>query len=243
MDAEKRGHGAGTVLVVEDEPGIADILGITLRFHGFEVLTAATGQEAIDLGRARRPDLVLLDVMLPDMSGWQVCRALRPDEGNEGLDDTAVIFLTARDAPQDIVGGLALGGDDYVTKPFNVDELLARVRSVLRRSRRREVLRPRVLTHADVEMDEATYTVTRAGHPVQLTPTEYNLLHYLLVNAGRIIPKEQILRHVWSWDSTVESSVVETYVSYLRRKLDRHGAPLIVTRRGVGYGLRSAAGR
>jgi two-component system OmpR family response regulator len=229
-----------TVLIVEDEPGIADILGITLKYHGLSVLFASSGREALETARRHRPDLILLDVMLPDGNGWHVCRRLR-DESSEGRD-TAVIFLTARDAPQDIVNGLALGGDDYITKPFNVDEVLARVRSVLRRTRRPEKAGRDVLRHLDVELDEATFTVRRAGRPVELTPTEYNLLRYLMRNADRIVTKEEILRHVWSYDSSVESSVVETYVSYLRRKLDPHGAPLIVTRRGVGYGLSAAAG-
>lgn len=228
-----------TVLIVEDEPGIADILGITLKFHGLSPLFASSGREALELARRHRPDLVLLDVMLPDGNGWHVCRRLREESGEAG--DTAVIFLTARDAPQDIINGLALGGDDYITKPFNVDEVLARVRSVLRRTRRPDRTRRDVLRYLDVELDEATFTVRRAGQPVDLTPTEYNLLRYLMRNADRVVTKEQILRHVWSYDSSVESSVVETYISYLRRKLDPYGDPLIVTRRGVGYGLRAVA--
>ncbi|MCD2463376.1 response regulator transcription factor [Streptomyces sp. NPDC059810] len=232
-----------TVLIVEDEPGIADVLGITLKFHGLSVLFAESGSQALELAERHRPDLILLDVMLPDGNGWSVCRRLRGER--ERSWDTAIIFLTARDAPQDIVSGLALGGDDYITKPFNVDEVVARVRSVLRRTRRSSEERaPRdVLRHLDVELDEATFTVRRAGRPVDLTPTEYNLLRYLMRNADRVVTKEQILRHVWSYDSAVESTVVETYISYLRRKLDRTGdAPLIVTRRGVGYGLRAATG-
>lgn len=223
------------VLVVEDEPSIADILEITLKFHGFAVRCAGTGRRAVELAREHRPDLVLLDVMLPDGNGWQVCRRLREEH-----EDLAIVFLTARDAPSDVISGLALGGDDYITKPFNVDEVLARVRAVLRRTRRPDRSAERsVLRHADMEMDEATFTVRRSGQPVDLTPTEYNLLRYLLRNADRIVTKEQILQHVWSYESAVESSVVETYISYLRRKLDRLGPPLIVTRRGVGYGLRA----
>jgi two-component system OmpR family response regulator len=230
MDSSTR---PATVLVVEDEPSITDILGITLRFHGFTVLCAATGSRAVELAREHRPDLLLLDVMLPDGNGWQVCRRLRAER-----DDLAVVFLTARDAPADIVAGLGLGGDDYFTKPFNVDEVVARVHSVLRRTRRAAPVQ-RVLRHGDLELDEATYTVRRAGHPVELTPTEYNLLRHLMLNSERVVTKEQLLQHVWSFDFEVESTVVETYISYLRRKLDRLGPPLIVTRRGVGYGLRA----
>ncbi|GAB2598716.1 response regulator transcription factor [Streptomyces capparidis] len=229
MDSPTR---PATVLVVEDEPSIADILEITLKFHGFSVVHAATGRQAVERAREHRPDLLLLDVMLPDGNGWQVCRRLRAEQ-----DGLAVIFLTARDAPSDILGGLALGGDDYITKPFNVDEVVARIRAVLRRTRR-DVPASSVLRHGDLEMDEATCTVRRAGRPVDLTPTEYNLLRYLLRNADRVVTKEQILQHVWQYDFSVESTVVETYISYLRRKLDPLGPPLIITRRGVGYRLR-----
>lgn len=229
-----------TVLIVEDEPGIADILRITLKYNGFTVHSAATGREALAAAREHRPDLVLLDVMLPDGNGWEVCRALRQERAAETeADDLAVIFVTARDAPRDVVAGLALGGDDYITKPFGVDEVVARVHAVLRRTRRREGPAERVLRHGDLEMDEATYTVRRCGQPVELTPTEYNLLRHLLRNAGRILTKEQLLQHVWQYDTAVSSTVVETYISYLRRKLDRLGPPLIETRRGVGYGLRA----
>ncbi|MFI0733203.1 response regulator transcription factor [Streptomyces sp. NPDC021225] len=226
---------AASVLVVEDEPSIADVLTIMLRFHGFVVHWASTGRQAIEMAREHRPDLLLLDVMLPDGNGWQVCRRL-----TEERDDLAVVFLTARDASSDLVSGLALGGDDYITKPFTIDEVLARVRAVLRRTRRNAPGRePRsVLRHGDLEMDEATFTVRRAGQPVELTPTEYNLLRLLLRNADRVVTKEQILQHVWRYDFSVESTVVETYISYLRRKLDPLGPPLIRTRRGVGYGLR-----
>ncbi|NUP40093.1 MAG: response regulator transcription factor [Streptomyces sp.] len=230
---------APTVLVVEDEPGIADILRITLTYNGFTVHCAASRKEALAAVREHRPDLVLLDVMLPDGNGWEVCRALRAEHPprRDGEDELAVIFVTARDAPRDVVAGLALGGDDYITKPFGVDEVVARVHAVLRRTRRTAGVADRVLRHGDLEMDEATYSVRRAGQPVELTPTEYNLLRHLLRNAGRIISKEQLLQHVWQYDTVVPSTVVETYISYLRRKLDRFGPPLIETRRGVGYGL------
>ncbi|SHK64895.1 response regulator transcription factor [Actinacidiphila paucisporea] len=235
---------APTVLVVEDEPGIADILRITLSYNGFTVHCAATRREALVAVREHRPDLVLLDVMLPDGNGWEVCRALRAEHAAErdadpGTADLAVIFVTARDAPRDVVAGLALGGDDYITKPFGVDEVVARVHAVLRRTRRATGVADRVLRHGDLEMDEATYSVRRAGQPVELTPTEYNLLRHLLRHAGRIISKEQLLQHVWQYETVVSSTVVETYISYLRRKLDRFGPPMIETRRGVGYGLRA----
>jgi two-component system, OmpR family, response regulator len=242
-----RAPGAGTppvatVLVVEDEPGIADILRITLRYNGFAVHSAATGREALAAARRHRPDLILLDVMLPDGNGWEVCRALRAEReaeaGGPDGDELAIIFVTARDAPRDVVAGLALGGDDYITKPFGVDEVVARVHAVLRRTRRRTGRAGQVLAHGDLEMDEATYTVRRGGSPVELTPTEYNLLRHLLRHAGRILTKEQLLHSVWQFDTAVSSTVVETYISYLRRKLDRLGPPLIETRRGVGYGLR-----
>jgi two-component system OmpR family response regulator len=225
---------AATVLIVEDEPSIADVLRITLKFHGFTVHTAATSRAAMAAAREHRPDLVLLDVMLPDGNGWELCRALRAER-----DELAVIFVTARDAPRDVVGGLALGGDDYITKPFGVDEVVARVHAVLRRTRRTAPAPDPVLRHGDLEMDEGTFTVRRAGRPVDLTPTEYNLLRHLLRHAGRIVTKEQLLQDVWNYDFDVESTVVETYISYLRRKLDRLGPPLIETRRGIGYGLRA----
>jgi two-component system OmpR family response regulator len=227
-----------TVLVVEDEPDIADILRITLKYNGFAVIGAATGREALAAARQHRPDLVLLDVMLPDGNGWEVCRTLRAERAAlDEEDNLAIIFVTARDAPRDVVAGLALGGDDYITKPFGVDEVVARVHAVLRRTRRRTGPAERVLRHRDLEMDEATYTVRRAGQPVELTPTEYNLLRHLLRHAGRILTKEQLLQHVWRYDTAVSSTVVETYISYLRRKLDRLGPPLIETRRGIGYGI------
>jgi two-component system OmpR family response regulator len=235
-----------TVLVVEDEPSIADVLAITLRFHGFEVVTADGVHAALAAARSVRPDAVLLDITLPDGDGRQVCRVLRAER-----PELAVVFLTARDAPADVVLGLTLGGDDYITKPFNVDELVARTRAVLRRTRPAPAAesapaapRPPVLRHGDLELDEATYTARRGGRSADLTPTEFSLLRYLVRHGDRIVPKEQLLRHVWRYEHAVESTVVETYISYLRRKLDPLAPdepPLITTRRGVGYGLRSAA--
>jgi two-component system OmpR family response regulator len=224
--------GPATVLVVEDEPSIADVLTIALRYHRFEVMTAGSVREAVALLRELRPDVALLDVMLPDGDGRLLGRELR-----ELHPETAIVFLTARDAPAEIVGGLALG-DDYITKPFNIDEVIARVRAVLRRTRPGDVLPARPpLRHGDLELDESTYTVRRTGGAVELTPTEYALLRFLVRNAGTVVTKEQLLRHVWRFEHAAESTVVETYISYLRRKLDPLGPPLITTRRGIGYGL------
>ncbi|MFJ4687676.1 response regulator transcription factor [Streptomyces sp. NPDC091377] len=222
----------GTVLIVEDEESIADVLAIALRFHGFEVMTAGTVRESLTLAERVRPDAALLDVMLPDGDGRALGRALRARR-----PDLALVFLTARDSPAEIVGALGFG-DDYITKPFNIDEVVARITAVLRRTRPADVLPHRPpLRYADLELDETTYSVRRSGHHVELTPTEYALLRFLVRNAGRIVTKEQLLRHVWQYEHTPESTVVETYVSYLRRKLDALGPPLITTRRGVGYGL------
>ncbi|MGP2435868.1 response regulator transcription factor [Streptomyces sp. JW3] len=225
--------GPGTVLVVEDEPSIADVLAIALRFHGFGVMCAGTVREALALTDTTAPDAALLDVMLPDGDGRALGRELRARR-----PELALVFLTARDAPAEIVGALGFG-DDYITKPFNIDEVVARVQAVLRRVRPADVLPQRPpLTYGDLELDETTYTVRRGASSVELTPTEYALLRFLVRNGGRIVPKEQLLRHVWQYEhAPSESTVVETYVSYLRRKLDALGPPLITTRRGVGYGL------
>lgn len=234
MEQQERGTGA-TVLVVEDEPSIADVLAIALRHHDFEVVTAGGVRQAQLLAERARPDVALLDVMLPDGDGRALGRALR-----SRMPQTAVLFITARDAPAEVVGALRFG-DDYITKPFNVDEVVARIQAVLRRTRPAsggDVLPvPPPLRHRDMELDETTYEVRRAGRAVQLTPTEYALLRFLVRNAGRVVSKEQLLKHVWRYEHSAESTVVETYVSYLRRKLDPLGPPLITTRRGVGYGL------
>lgn len=223
----------GTVLVVEDEESIADVLAIALRYHRFEVMTAGTVREALALTEHNRPDCALLDVMLPDGDGRALGRELRTRR-----PELALVFLTARDAPAEVVGALGFG-DDYITKPFNIDEVVARITAVLRRTRPADALPQRApLRHGDLELDETTYSVRRAGRSVELTPTEYALLRFLVRNAGRIVPKEQLLRHVWQYEHTpAESTVVETYISYLRRKLDALGPPVITTRRGVGYGL------
>jgi two-component system, OmpR family, response regulator len=219
------------VLVVDDEPNITDLVGTALRYVGFEVATAATGREALERARAFRPELIVLDVMLPDLDGFEVTRRLR----GEGLR-IPVLFLTARDATEDKVAGLTLGGDDYVTKPFSLEELVARVRAVLRRTGVGET--PARLVFADLELDEDTHEVFRAGEPVPVTPTEFKLLRYLMVNARRVLSKAQILDHVWEYDFGGDANVVETYISYLRKKVDRVEPRLIHTVRGVGYTLR-----
>lgn len=238
--AEVNGSGAGdtgpafgaTVLVVEDEPSIADVLAIALRYHRFDVMVAGTVRDALALAERTRPDVALLDVMLPDGDGRALARELRARR-----PELALLFLTARDAPAEVVGALGFG-DDYITKPFNIDEVIARIGAVLRRTRAGDVLPQRPpLRYGDLELDEVTYVVRRAGRTAQLTPTEYALLRFLVRNGGRVVPKEQLLRHVWQYEHQAESTVVETYISYLRRKLDALGPPVITTRRGVGYGL------
>ncbi|MEU4236437.1 response regulator transcription factor [Actinoplanes sp. NPDC026619] len=216
------------ILVVDDQPNIVDLLATVLRFHGFTVGTAGTAAEARKQVAEQPPDLVLLDVMLPDGDGRELCRELR---------GPAVIFLTARDARDDIIAGLTYGGDDWITKPFDVEVLLARVRAVLRRTGAAPV-ENRVLRYADLELDPDTLEVRRAGEPVQLSPTELKLLRYFLQNPGRVLSRQQILRAVWEYDIEAGSNVVDTYVGYLRRKLDRFGPPLLVTHRGFGYALR-----
>jgi len=229
------------VLVVDDEPNIRELVQVALKFHGCAVTSGATGADALRRAETDRPDLIVLDVMLPDIDGFEVCRRLRA-AGNE----VPVIFLTAKDTTSDTVTGLALGGDDYVTKPFSVESLVARVRAVLRRTRRQ----PRqldgdaagstdqTLRAGDLELDEDHWTVRRGGTPVELSPTEFRLLAYLMRNQGRMLTRKQLLENVWGWEYGGQSQVLETYVSYLRRKLDPLGPPLIHTQRGVGYSLR-----
>ncbi|KUP98253.1 response regulator transcription factor [Thermobifida cellulosilytica] len=224
------------VLVIDDEPNIRDLVQAALRFHGFEVITAASGGEGLALARSERPDLILLDVLLPDISGFDVCRRLRDED-----DDVPVIYLTARDTPSDTVTGLSLGGDDYVTKPFSVEALIARVHALLRRVKRdpNSGNSDGVLRVADLELDEKTWTVRRNGAPIDLSPTEFRLLAYMMHNAGRVLTRAQLLENVWGWDYAGQSQIVETYVSYLRRKLEPFGPNLIHTQRGVGYALRA----
>src|SRR5271169_652695 len=230
------------VLVVDDEPNIRELVEVALKFHGCAVAVSASGKDALHQAEAYEPDLMILDVMLPDMDGFEVCRALRAD-GN----DVPVIFLTARDTTSDTIRGLTLGGDDYITKPFSVEALVARVRAVLRRARRQTGKDAggsggdaggAIMRVGDLELDEDHWTVRRAGTPVELSPTEFRLLAYLMRNQGRMLTRQQLLENVWGWEFAGQSQVVETYVSYLRRKLDPLGPPLIHTQRGVGYSLR-----
>ena len=221
------------ILVVDDEDNITYLLGTALRHFGFGVLTAGSGREGLAMAADAKPDLMLLDVMLPDLDGFEVVRRLR-DAGVQ----VPILFLTARDATEDKVRGLTLGGDDYVTKPFSLEEVVARMRAILRRSGRIVEGEPS-LTYADLVMDDDAHQVWRAGELVELSPTEYKLLRYLLANAGKVLSKAQILDHVWEYDFGGEATVVETYISYLRKKVDRHGLPLIQTVRGIGYALRT----
>ena len=221
------------VLVVDDEESITQLVSTVLRYEGFQVETAGDGGAAVKLARAFQPDIVVLDVMLPDLDGFEVYRRLA-----NGSARVPVLFLTARDSTEDRVHGLTLGADDYVGKPFSLEELVARVRAVLRRTRDGHD-DGAVLRYADLELDEEAHEVTRGGRLIELTPTEFNLLRYLLANAGRVVSKAQILDHVWRYDFGGDSSVVETYISYLRKKVDGGGdEPLIQTVRGFGYSLR-----
>ena len=222
---------APRVLVTDDEDNIRFLLDAALRHFGFDVILAANGREALGAVADDKPDLIVLDVMLPDLDGFEVCRRLRAD----GVR-VPVLFLTARDGTEEKVRGLTLGGDDYVTKPFSLEEVVARVRAILRRANGEAP--SSVLRFGDLEMDEDAHVVRRGGVEVDLSPTEYKLLRYLLINAGRVVTRAQILDHVWEYDFGGEATVVETYVSYLRKKLDPLGAPLIKTVRGVGYALR-----
>jgi len=225
---------AQRILVVDDEVYITDLLAAALRFEGFAVEVAATGKEALRLARSTHPDLVMLDVMLPDIEGIEVCRRLR-----ETGDRVPVVFLTARHGTEDKVSGLNLG-DDYVTKPFAIDELVARVRAVLRRTG--GALVDQQLSFADLTMDVETHEVWRAGVPVELTATEFNVLEYLLENARRVVSKSEILDNVWGYEFSGDPNIVETYISYLRKKVDEMEPPLIHTVRGVGYCLRLPPG-
>ncbi|HEX7464206.1 MAG TPA: response regulator transcription factor [Actinomycetota bacterium] len=220
------------VLAVDDEAHITDLVATALRYEGFEVSTAANGREALALVETFRPELIVLDIMLPDVDGFDVQRRLL-ERGRR----IPVLFLTARDATEDKVRGLTIGGDDYVTKPFSLEELIARIRAVLRRTRSAAPETER-LRFADLEMDEDTHEVWRAGRPVELTATEFNLLRFLLANPRRVLSKDRILDHVWNYDFGGDSSIVETYISYLRKKVDVGKPPLIHTVRGVGYVLR-----
>ena len=221
----------GRILVVDDEPNIVDVISMALRFQGFEVASAGTGEEALAEVERFRPQLMVLDVMLPDMEGFEVAERLGADRGA-----VPIVFLTARDATEDKLRGLTTGGDDYVTKPFSLEELVARIRTILRRTGGAQA-DANVLRFEDLELDEDAHEVSRGGVPVELTATEFRLLRYLLLNPRRVLTRPQILDHVWEYDFGGDARVLETYVSYLRKKLG--DPPLIHTVRGVGYALRA----
>ncbi|MFE3227823.1 response regulator transcription factor [Nocardia sp. NPDC059228] len=226
--------GAATVLVVDDEPYILDLLCSALRLSGFEVYSADTGRGALEAATRRRPDVMVLDVMLPDLDGFTVARRLRA-AGSE----VPVLFLTARDAVEDRIAGLSAGGDDYVSKPFSLEEVILRLHAILRRTRPGED-GPGRLRFADLELDAGTHLVFRAGEQIWLSATEFKLLHYLMLNAGKVVSKRQILDRVWQAEEGRADRVVETFVSQLRRKIDTGHPPLIHTVRGVGYTLRES---
>jgi two-component system, OmpR family, response regulator len=222
------------LLIADDEPNILELLSASLRYAGFEVATASSGGEVLDRVREVRPELLVLDVMMPGIDGFSVVRQLR----RHGVE-VPVLFLTARDATEDRIAGLTLGADDYVTKPFSLEEVIARIRAILRRAGSSGTTATSArLSFADIEMDEDTYEVWKAGTPVSLSPTEFKLLRYFLANPGRVLSKAQILDHVWAYDFGGDGNVVESYVSYLRRKVDTTEPKLLHTLRGVGYVLR-----
>lgn len=222
------------LLVVDDEPNIRELLSTSLRFAGFDVVAAANGREALEAAESHNPDLAVLDVMLPDMDGFTVTRKLRA-----AGRFFPVVFLTARDETEDKVTGLTVGGDDYVTKPFSLDEVVARIRAVLRRTAPAED-DDAILVVDDLELDDDAHEVRRGGDIIDLSPTEFKLLRYLMMNPNRVLSKAQILDHVWEYDFNGDASIVESYISYLRRKIDVPDRPkMIQTKRGVGYLLRT----
>jgi two-component system OmpR family response regulator len=222
------------ILVVDDEASISDLIATSLKFVGFDVRTAATGSQALSIAEEFKPHAIVLDVMLPDQDGFEVCRQIR----SEGID-VGVLFLTAKDGMEDKVAGLTIGGDDYMTKPFSLEELVARLRALLRRIGVTQLEHDdEKIRFADLELDEATHEVRRAGQLLDLSPTEFTLTRYLLLNSDRVVSKSQILDHVWEYDFRGDAGIVETYISYLRKKIDIFEPPLIHTVRGVGYRLR-----
>ena len=223
------------VLAVDDEPAITELLGMALRYEGWEVTTADSGTSAVHAARETRPDVLVLDMMLPDFDGLEVMRRIRAEQ-----PDVPVIFLTARDAVEDRIGGLTAGGDDYVTKPFSLEELVARLRGLLRRSGATLVKPGSQLVVGDLSLDEDSHEVTRGGEEIQLTATEFELLRYLMRNPRRVLSKAQILDRVWNYDFGGQANVVELYISYLRKKIDAGREPMIHTLRGAGYVLKPA---
>ncbi|MCP2281108.1 response regulator transcription factor [Nocardia amikacinitolerans] len=227
-----------TVLVVDDEPDILDLLSSVLHMSGFEVRVAATGADAVTSAAECRPDIVVLDVMLPDSDGYSVARRLR-----QQCDSIPVLFLTARDSVEDRIEGLRAGGDDYVCKPFSLEEVLLRVQAVLRRTQDHGPTDPDLLRYADLHLNADAHTVTRAGQEIWLSATEFRLLHYLMLNADRVVSKQQIIDRVWGSEDGRDGRVVETFMSQLRRKIDIRDPALIHTVRNVGYTLRSGGFR
>ena len=222
------------ILVVDDEPNINDLISTSLKFSGFDVRSAMNGAQALTIAEEFKPHALVLDVMMPGMSGFEVCEKLRKD----GLK-VGVLFLTAKDSTDDKVTGLTIGGDDYMVKPFSLEELIARVRAILRRTGDIQIdIDDELIRFADLELNEATHEVRRGGNLIELSPTEFTLLRYLLINADRVVSKAQILDHVWQYDFRGDAGIVETYISYLRKKIDTYEPQLIHTVRGVGYRLR-----
>jgi len=227
------------ILVVDDENSISELIATSLKFVGFDVRTAASGAQALQIAEEFKPHALILDVMLPDQNGFEVCRQIRNEGHNVG-----VLFLTAKDSTEDKIAGLTIGGDDYMTKPFSLEELVARLRALLRRTGATQVIPDdEKIRFADLELDEATHEVRRAGNLIDLSPTEFLLLRYLMINADRVVSKSQILDHVWQYDFRGDMGIVETYVSYLRKKIDIYDPALIHTVRGVGYRLRLPASK
>ena len=223
------------VLVVDDEPNIVDLLNVSLKFQGFEVESAESGQQALELARDFQPDAFILDVMMPGMDGFELMGKLR----EEGLDGP-VLFLTAKDSVEDRIHGLTIGADDYVTKPFSLEEVITRLRVILRRGKvAEEDTGDATIRYADLTLNDETHEVTKSGEIIELSPTEFNLLRYLMLNAEVVLSKAKILDNVWHYDFGGDGNVVESYISYLRRKIDTGDVPLIQTVRGVGYVLRT----
>jgi two-component system, OmpR family, response regulator len=221
------------VLVVDDEVNIAELISMALRYEGWQVQMAHTGSAAVSAAREQGPDAVVLDMMLPDIDGLEVLRRMRTSQ-----PDVPVVFLTARDAVEDRIAGLTAGGDDYVTKPFSLEELVARLRGLMRRTGAQRAATTSVLVVGDLELDEDSHEVTRAGEEISLTATEFELLRYLMRNPKRVLSKAQILDRVWNYDFGGQANVVELYISYLRKKIDAGRAPMIHTMRGAGYVLK-----
>jgi two-component system OmpR family response regulator len=223
------------VLVVDDEVNIAELISMALRYEGWDITTAHTGSKAVREAKDHQPDAIVLDVMLPDIDGLEVLRRIRSTQ-----PDVPVLFLTARDAVEDRVAGLTAGGDDYVTKPFSIEELVARLRGLMRRAGARRVEESNVLSVGDLELDEDSHEVRRGGDEIVLTATEFELLRFLMRNPRRVMSKAQILDRVWNYDFGGQANVVELYISYLRKKIDHGRAPMIHTMRGAGYVLKPA---